>query len=163
MHFETVLSLHVICFIVLNASLIILSLPPFSCRKSISDQKKHEENKFKKIDKERYVGLDCEMVGTGDNGKVSVLARACLVNFDGEVIYDEFVRPESYVTDFRTKYSGVRKKDLRVGQAVSFQECIKAVHTLIKGKILVGHALHNDLAVLKLENIHRANIRDTAR
>ena len=129
----------------------------------MEDQKREEDSRFKKIDKQLYVGLDCEMVGTGTEGKVSVLARACLVNFDGEVIYDKFVRPESFVTDFRTKYSGVRKKDLREGQAVSFQECMKAVHSLIKGKILVGHALHNDLAVLKLENIHRANIRDTAR
>ena len=38
--------------------------------------------------------------------QVSVLARACLVDFDGNVIYDEYVRPESFVTDFRTKYSG---------------------------------------------------------
>lgn len=121
------------------------------------------EKQVSKIDKDKYVGLDCEMVGIGDYGKVSVLARACLVNFDGDVIYDEFVRPESYVTDFRTKYSGVRKKDLREGQAVSFQDCINSVHSLINGKILVGHALHNDLAVLKLENIHRLNIRDTAR
>ena len=130
---------------------------------------------------------------------MSVLARACLVDFDGEVIYDEYVRPESFVTDFRTKYSGrkegicdklienvcltslhfilfyccalcifhillgVRKKNLREGKAVSFQECINAVHSLIKGKILVGHAVHNDLAVLHLQNIHQANIRDTAR
>ena len=39
------------------------------------------------------MGLDCEMVGTGPSGKTSVLARCCLVNFEGEVIYDNFVRP----------------------------------------------------------------------
>lgn len=58
---------------------------------------------------------------------------------------------------------GVRKKNLREGKAVSFQECINTVHSLIKGKIIVGHAVHNDLAVLHLQNIHQANIRDTAR
>ena len=29
------------------------------------------EHKFSRIDKSKYVGLDCEMVGTGEDGKVS--------------------------------------------------------------------------------------------
>ena len=33
-----------------------------------------------------YVGLDCEMVGLGPSGKQSALARACLVDFVGEII-----------------------------------------------------------------------------
>ena len=73
-------------------------------------------------EKDKYIGLDCEMVGIGSNAKKSVLARCCLVDFDGEKIYDEFVRPKSYVTDFRTKYSGVRKSDLRRGKAVTLEE-----------------------------------------
>jgi hypothetical protein len=72
--------------------------------------------------KANYVGLDCEMVGIGLDGKQSALARCCLVNYDGEVIYDEFVRPPGFVTDFRTKYSGVRKKDLRQGTAITLLE-----------------------------------------
>lgn len=35
---------------------------------------------------------------------------------------ERFVRPQSLVTDFRTKYSGVRKCDLKRGEAVSFAE-----------------------------------------
>lgn len=30
--------------------------------------------------KEKYVGLDCEMVGIGQGGKTSALARCCLVS-----------------------------------------------------------------------------------
>ena len=69
-----------------------------------------------------YVGLDCEMVGIGADGKKSALARACLVDFSGTVIYDKFVRPKGFVTDFRTQWSGVRKRDLREGEAVAFEE-----------------------------------------
>jgi hypothetical protein len=72
--------------------------------------------------KANYVGLDCEMVGIGIGGKVSALARCCLVDFQGEVIYDEFVRPPGFVTDFRTKWSGVRKGDLRQDSAVTLRE-----------------------------------------
>ena len=72
--------------------------------------------------KASYVGLDCEMVGIGADGIQSALARACVVDYDGNVLYDEYVRPPSYVTDFRTKYSGIRKKDLRQGTAVTLAE-----------------------------------------
>lgn len=130
--------------------------------------------------KSNYLGLDCEMVGIGPDGTQSALARCCIVDFDGEVVYDEFVRPPGFVTDFRTKWSGIRKKDLRQGTAISLQEvyhfmrnsiscltslafgqCQSAVANLLKDKILVGHALSNDLDVLMLSHPRRM-IRDTA-
>lgn len=72
--------------------------------------------------RQRYVGLDCEMVGIGIDGKQSALARCCVVDFDGNVLYDQHVRPPGFVTDFRTKYSGVRKSDLRAGIAITLSE-----------------------------------------
>lgn len=72
--------------------------------------------------KSKYIGLDCEMVGLGLNGKESALARCCCVDFDGNILYDKFVRPQGFVTDFRTEWSGVRKKDLRQGQAIAFSQ-----------------------------------------
>ena len=111
---------------------------------------------------DQYVGLDCEMVGTGDEGKNSVLARACVVDWNGTVLYDSFVKVKERITDFRTQFSGVRAKNLKSASAVSFRECAAAVAALLKGKILVGHALHNDLKVLLLSHPASA-IRDTAR
>jgi RNA exonuclease 4 len=108
-----------------------------------------------------YVGLDCEMVGLGPSGRQSALARACLVDYQGDVLYDRFVRPKGFVTDFRTKYSGVRSGNLRKGEACTFEECQQEVADLIKGKVLVGHALKNDLTVLMLGHPH-THIRDTA-
>jgi RNA exonuclease 4 len=111
--------------------------------------------------KDRYLALDCEMVGIGPNGKRSALARCCLVNFDGETVYDNHVRPQAFVTDFRTKYSGIRQRDLRHGKAILFSECQSDVAALIKDKVLVGHALKNDMDVLMLSH-SRSRIRDTA-
>ena len=73
-------------------------------------------------EKAKYVALDCEMVGIGTTGKMSALARCSLVDYDGNKIYDKFVRPKSFVTDFRTKYSGIRVQDLRQGHAITFEE-----------------------------------------
>lgn len=71
-------------------------------------------------DRERYLGLDCEMVGVGADGKRSALARVTMVDFDGRVVYDEHVRPVERVTDFRTWVSGVKAKHLK--EAISLKE-----------------------------------------
>ena len=84
---------------------------------------------------ESYVAMDCEMVGVGVTGKRSVLARAALVGWDGEVLYDKFVRCVERVTDFRTKYSGVRAKDIKGPGAVTLQECQREVAALLDGKV----------------------------
>ena len=53
------------------------------------------------------------MVGTGYEGEDSMLARCSLVNRFGHVLYDKYVAPQEWVTDFRTKYSGIRVQDVR--------------------------------------------------
>ncbi len=110
--------------------------------------------------RDQYRGLDCEMVGIGPTGKKSVLARCCVTNFEGDVLFDSYVRPQDFVTDFRTEWSGVRRKNLR--NAISLSECQTEVAALLRDKILVGHALQNDLKVLLLSHPH-THIRDTAR
>ena len=117
-----------------------------------------------KSEKERHevtrcVAIDCEMVGVFD-GKESVLARVSLVNQHGECIYDRFVKPKEEVTDYRTKVSGVRPSDLKRGE--EFETVQKEVALLLEGKILVGHALNNDLKVLMLSH-PPIMIRDTSK
>ncbi|XP_004489063.1 uncharacterized protein [Cicer arietinum] len=104
------------------------------------------------------VAMDCEMVGVG-NGNKSALGRVTLVNKWGNVIYDEFVRPMERVVDFRTRISGIRPRDLR--KAKDFCTAQKKVAELIKGRILVGHALSNDLKALLLSH-PKKDIRDTS-
>ncbi|XP_061358218.1 uncharacterized protein LOC133302462 [Gastrolobium bilobum] len=104
------------------------------------------------------VAMDCEMVGVGEGNK-SALGRVTLVNKWGNVIYDEFVRPIERVVDFRTKISGIRPRDLKKGK--DFWTAQKNVAELIKGRILVGHALNNDFKALLLGH-PKKDIRDTS-
>ena len=111
----------------------------------------------------KFLAIDCEMVGTGpldDN----VLARVSIVNFHGEQIYDSFVQPVPgvEVTDYRTFVSGIRPHHLKPDVARTFSEVQKDVAALLEGKILIGHALKNDLDVLLLSHPKR-DIRDTSR
>ncbi|KAF8716041.1 hypothetical protein RHS02_09970, partial [Rhizoctonia solani] len=108
----------------------------------------------------RYIAIDCEMVGVGENGSESSLARASIVDFQGRVVLDEFVLQRERVTDYRTQVSGVRPKDMI--NAKPFSEVQARIATLLSSadRILVGHALHNDLTALLLSH-PAARIRDT--
>ena len=52
------------------------------------------------------------MVGTGPEGTEDMLARVSIVNFFGQVLLDAYVRPSGRVTDWRTKFSGIRPADV---------------------------------------------------
>ncbi|KAI9462609.1 ribonuclease H-like domain-containing protein [Russula earlei] len=105
-----------------------------------------------------YIALDCEMVGVGPTGEESTLARVSVVNYFGTVLLDEFVRQKERVTDWRTQWSGIRARDMI--NAKHFEEVQRSVAELINGRILVGHAVQNDLKALMLSH-SRAQIRDT--
>lgn len=115
-------------------------------------------SKRKKVNS--IVAIDCEMVGIGEDGKENMLARVSIVNSLGECLYDTFVKPTAPVTDYRTPVSGVRPCDLK--NAEKFLVAQKRVMELLNGRILVGHAVHNDLIVLKIRH-PRHKIRDTTR
>ncbi|CAL9201441.1 unnamed protein product [Musa hybrid cultivar] len=105
------------------------------------------------------LAMDCEMVGVSIEGSKSAVGRVTLVNSWGNVVYDEYVRPIERIVDFRTKISGIRPRNMR--KAKEFWAVQKQVAELIKGRMLVGHALHNDLKVLLLSH-PKKDIRDTS-
>ncbi|KAL4513264.1 hypothetical protein Ndes2526B_g02036 [Nannochloris sp. 'desiccata'] len=108
----------------------------------------------------KMLALDCEMVGVGKRGDRSILARVSVVNSEGAVVYDSFVAPTEKVTDYRTKWSGVRHSNLK--DAPSFEQVKLKVKELLRGRVLVGHAVHNDLEVLGIAH-PESDLRDTSR
>ncbi|KAL1955295.1 hypothetical protein VTO42DRAFT_8827 [Malbranchea cinnamomea] len=109
----------------------------------------------------KYIAIDCEMVGVGpDPDNDSALARVSIVNYNGEQVYDSFVRPKELVTDWRTHISGVSPKHMAIAR--SLEEVQRDVAKVLDGRILVGHAVRNDLDALLLSHPRR-DIRDTSR
>ncbi|KAF7984817.1 hypothetical protein HWV62_11840 [Athelia sp. TMB] len=106
----------------------------------------------------KFLALDCEMVGVGPEGVESSLARVSIVNYHGAVQLDCIVQQRERVTDYRTQWSGIRASDM--ARAQPFAEVQAAVAALLEGRVLVGHAVHNDLKVLMLGH-PRGMTRDT--
>jgi RNA exonuclease 4 len=104
------------------------------------------------------------MVGIGIDGKKSALARVSAVDYEGNILLDTHVRVPERVTDFRTHVSGVRPKDIAPTNrnAVDHESARTTVGQLLHNKILVGHALTNDLSALMLSH-PRKDMRDTSR
>uniref|UniRef100_A0A8C6S9X5 Interferon stimulated exonuclease gene 20 like 2 n=1 Tax=Neogobius melanostomus TaxID=47308 RepID=A0A8C6S9X5_9GOBI len=108
----------------------------------------------------KYLSIDCEMVGTGPKGHISQVARCSIVSYNGDVVYDKFIKPPVPITDYRTRWSGIRVRDLH--GATPYAEARKEILMLVKGKVLIGHAIHNDLKVLNY--CHAKDLtRDTSR
>lgn len=72
--------------------------------------------------------------------------RVCMVNNDGGVLLDHYVRPAEKVTDYRTFVSGIEPVHLKEG-AISLSQAQKQVAQMLTDRVLVGHAVHHDLQV----------------
>ena len=136
---------------------ILASETKQSCIDSLPKSVKLSSQNTEKMGK--YVAMDCEMVGVGPQGSRSVLARVSLVNYHGHVLLDEYVKPMETVTDYRSWVSGIHPHHLR--DASDFKLVQNKVFSILKGKIVVGHAIKHDLDVLMLDH-PRTDIRDTS-
>ena len=98
-----------------------------------------------------FIALDCEMVGIGTEGYISSLARVTLIDWNGQVLFDEHVQQTEPVTDYRTFVSGITLEDLDAA-SMSLEDCRGHVSELLHDHILVGHALKNDMKALGISH-----------
>ncbi|XP_063726369.1 RNA exonuclease 4-like isoform X2 [Symsagittifera roscoffensis] len=108
----------------------------------------------------KAVALDCEMVGALKAGSFSLLARVSIVNSHGHPLYDKYVKPEVDITDYRTELSGITAEKLSE-KGEPLQKVQKEVAQLLKGRVVIGHAIPNDFKVLFLSHPKR-DTRDTS-
>eukprot|EP00922_Rhytidocystis_sp_ex-Travisia-forbesii_P043317 GHVS01064639.1.p1 GENE.GHVS01064639.1~~GHVS01064639.1.p1 ORF type:complete len:428 (+),score=71.11 GHVS01064639.1:54-1286(+) len=92
------------------------------------------------------VAVDCEMVGCGPNGEINGLGRISIIDVDGGIIMDEFVKPMEPITDYRSHITGLYPHHL--AQAMPYLLIREKAVSILKDRIVVGHAVHNDFAVL---------------
>ncbi|KAL0578730.1 hypothetical protein V5O48_003286 [Marasmius crinis-equi] len=113
--------------------------------------------------------MSCINVGVGPGGTTSMLARIAIVDFRGQVVLDTYVAPTmkastlfpcllgfptfsrssnpfEQVTDYRTATTGVDASHLSGRHAAHFNTVQQHVAGIIKGNIIVGHSIWNDLS-----------------
>ncbi|KNZ61387.1 hypothetical protein VP01_1407g1, partial [Puccinia sorghi] len=100
----------------------------------------------------KYLAIDCEMVGVGPrDAEESALARVSIVNYYGNIVLDTYVQPKEKVRDYRTWVSGIKPEHLENDKmfikASSFEDVTRKVADLTRNKVLIGHAITNDLQV----------------
>jgi len=123
-----------------------------------TSQKPHDAPMQKK---DMYFAIDCEMVGVGIGGIDSALARVSVINWNNEIVLDTYVKVDQEVTDYRTFVSGIRPEHIECESAMPLAQVQTLVANILRGKILIGHALENDLKVIGLQHPW-SDIRDTA-
>ena len=95
------------------------------------------------------LAVDCEMVST--DTEEDALARVCVCNARGELLLDRLVQPHGRVTDARTSITGIEAKDLATvdyKREDAQADLLGLIHPL---SVVVGHTLHKDLHVLRLD------------
>ncbi|XP_014856024.1 PREDICTED: RNA exonuclease 1 homolog isoform X1 [Poecilia mexicana] len=100
--------------------------------------------------------LDCEMCYTKQGLE---LTRVTVIDSEMKVIYDTFVKPDSKVVDYNTRFSGVTEEDL-VNATITLRDVQAVLLSMFRAEsVLIGHSLESDLLALKL--IH-SSVVDTA-
>jgi len=116
------------------------------------------ESKKRKLSGDCYFAVDCEMVACGTK---DALARCVIVDKTTEVVFDKYVKPREFVTDYRSAISGINGDHINGQSAITFLECQRQVRDIIEGRIIVGHSIDSDLKVLEIDHPLEL-IRDTA-
>ena len=66
------------------------------------------------------------------------LARCSIVDYQGNVLLDVYAKPDSPIADYRTKYSGIRKADMK--NALSTSEARQMAYEVLKvGDIIASN------------------------
>ncbi|XP_045126567.1 NK-tumor recognition protein-like [Portunus trituberculatus] len=96
--------------------------------------------------KEVYA-LDCEMCYTTEGNE---LTRITVINSNGDVVYEQLVKPENPILDYNTRFSGITENDME-DVKITIRDVQAALLARFSDKtILIGHSLESDLHALKI-------------
>ncbi|KAF9764370.1 RNA exonuclease 1 [Nosema granulosis] len=100
------------------------------------------------VNKSQYflVSIDLEMVYSSRGKEVG---RISILNHDGVVLYDKFVKSNYPVVDYCTEYSGLTPELLENG--ISNTKMKEEIRKIVgKNTVILGHGLDNDLVALEM-------------
>ena len=78
------------------------------------------------------------------------LTRICVVDYDGNIIMDELVKPDNPITDYVSHYSGITQELLDPVTTRLSDVQARLSKLLTPQTILIGHSINSDLNALKM-------------
>lgn len=95
--------------------------------------------------------IDCEMCMTTAGPE---LTRISVLDWDGDVVYDTFVKPTLPITDYLTRFSGITAEKLSsvTTTLADVQAHLKSIFS--NDTVIVGQALYNDLIAMRYTHPH---------
>jgi RNA exonuclease 1 len=79
------------------------------------------------------------------------LARVSIIDYDFNVLMDEFVMPQREILDYNTKWSGITEQILRGVNTTLADIQLRLREIIDSDTIIVGHSLENDLHALQVD------------
>lgn len=94
------------------------------------------------------LAMDCEMCMV--EGGEMALTRISLVEWDGTVLLDEFIKPDKPIINYLTPYSGITPAKLKNVTTTLKDIQTRLLQEITPRHILIGHSLNADLLALRL-------------
>ncbi|CAB3382114.1 Hypothetical predicted protein [Cloeon dipterum] len=94
--------------------------------------------------------LECELCATVNGYEC---CRVTLVDEEDKVVYESLVKPEGFIIDYKTEFSGITKEIMENGPCKSLKEVQNDLLKFIKeDTILMGYGINDELTSLKLHH-----------